>query len=401
MIQNYKYHRNLMKIQKSNKIIIPNDIISNEIAQAYYINKNDFYKLNYTLFDNIGRKYKYEKNIRWLFKQQSFIKTLTVKPTYSQMKELKNICHLINNEVVVDLSTIAKMVNNGVKDNFYRRFRLSYNLKSSDSRLNFICLYGYEKGIKLWKAHKVDSIIGDKNVAYNHAGKYSPWSKKSKFYSEESKEKCKVSRKQNNSNNSSLSYYTSRGYTLEEAEEKLSERQSTFSLNKCIEKYGYVNGTKIWEDRQVKWQNVLQSKSLHEIEEINKKKGLDSNGTPHTFYNSKLCERRQDLANINSQLYYVKLTKGENTFYKIGITKYNSNIRLGKKFHGYKVEILYAENDLLKNIIAKEQYILRKYEVNRLYNPDAIRSTECFNIDIFHGDYKQIANIKKEFYETV
>ena len=46
---------------------------------------------------------------------------------------------------------------------------------------------------------------------------------------------------------------------LEEAQKLLTERQTTFSLTKCIDRYGIENGTKIWQERQDKWLNSLLS----------------------------------------------------------------------------------------------------------------------------------------------
>jgi hypothetical protein len=54
-----------------------------------------------------------------------------------------------------------------------------------------------------------------------------------------------------------LQYYLDRGYNEEESTKLLKERQSTFSLEKCIEKYGDVVGHERWMSRQEKWQVSL------------------------------------------------------------------------------------------------------------------------------------------------
>ena len=77
---------------------------------------------------------------------------------------------------------------------------------------------------------------------------------------------------ENHNNPLTVDYYTSRGLTEKEAKEKLKERQCTFSLEKCIEKYGELEGTKIWKNRQEKWQQTLANKSPAEIKLINSKK---------------------------------------------------------------------------------------------------------------------------------
>jgi len=70
----------------------------------------------------------------------------------------------------------------------------------------------------------------------------------------------------------SKDYWIKKGYTLEEAESTVSEKQSTFSLRKCIEKYGEEKGIEIWKSRQEKWIKTLDSKSDEEKMEILRKK---------------------------------------------------------------------------------------------------------------------------------
>lgn len=75
--------------------------------------------------------------------------------------------------------------------------------------------------------------------------------------------------------NTTLSYYTNRGLSEEEAKTVLSERQRTFTLEKCIEKYGEVEGKLRWEERQYKWKMKIfadgtklccgQSKACHKL----------------------------------------------------------------------------------------------------------------------------------------
>ena len=61
-----------------------------------------------------------------------------------------------------------------------------------------------------------------------------------------------------------IEYWIEKGYNEEEAKEKISSHQSTFSLEKCIKKYGVEKGTKKWEERQKKWQTTLhKNHNLH------------------------------------------------------------------------------------------------------------------------------------------
>ena len=56
---------------------------------------------------------------------------------------------------------------------------------------------------------------------------------------------------------SNIEYWVNKGYTKEESKLKVSEYQRTFTLEKCIEKYGENEGKKRFVERQVKWQETL------------------------------------------------------------------------------------------------------------------------------------------------
>ena len=68
-----------------------------------------------------------------------------------------------------------------------------------------------------------------------------------------------------------IGYYLQKGMTYEEARKALSKRQSTFTIEKCQKKYGKQKGKEIWEARQQRWLNTLNSKSKEEIDDINRK----------------------------------------------------------------------------------------------------------------------------------
>jgi len=59
--------------------------------------------------------------------------------------------------------------------------------------------------------------------------------------------------------NTTIEYYLRRGFSLEESNKMLKNRQITFSLDKCISKHGEIDGFEIWKKRQQKWLNTLDS----------------------------------------------------------------------------------------------------------------------------------------------
>lgn len=71
-----------------------------------------------------------------------------------------------------------------------------------------------------------------------------------------------------------LGYYLMRGHTEEESKNLLKDTQTTFSLEKCIQRYGKGEGFLVWKARQEKWQGTLNSKPQEEIDLINQKKNV-------------------------------------------------------------------------------------------------------------------------------
>jgi G:T-mismatch repair DNA endonuclease (very short patch repair protein) len=76
-----------------------------------------------------------------------------------------------------------------------------------------------------------------------------------------------------NRSSSKLQWWLDKGYSKEEAKEKLKDRQITFSKEKLIKKYG-EDGLKKWTERQQKWIETLNTKSDEEKSRINKAKAF-------------------------------------------------------------------------------------------------------------------------------
>lgn len=122
-----------------------------------------------------------------------------------------------------------------------------------------------------------DKFKGENNPGFNHGGRLSPWSKKSKFYSEEAfNAAIKNSTSVPRSNN--LEWWLSKGFSEDEAKERLKERQKTFTLDKCVARYGLEEGTSIYNARQEKWQESVYSKFSQDELESKKKHTRISKG---------------------------------------------------------------------------------------------------------------------------
>ena len=157
-----------------------------------------------------------------------------------------------------------------------------------------------------------------------------------------------------------IEYWIAKGYTEKEAREKLIERQRTFTLDKCISKYGEIKGRQVFEERQEKWQKTLHdsfrktNKGISQSTESNnlfshiKLNGFDIEQEfqigRYSFdcrFQNKLIEFNGDYWHANPDMY------DENFFNKVsGLTarkiwkkdeaKYEYAIK-----HGYKVLVIW------------------------------------------------------------
>lgn len=109
-----------------------------------------------------------------------------------------------------------------------------------------------------------------------------------------------------------IQYYLEKGYNEEVAKEMLSKRQQTFTLEKCIEKYGYDDGYKRWIDRQEKWLNNYQRVNYSKISQemfISIYNELLSLGFNEKVYFAKLDKNNNIHGSKNNYEYRLKLNK--------------------------------------------------------------------------------------------
>lgn len=152
-------------------------------------------------------------------------------------------------------------------------------------------------------------------------------------------------------------YYLLRGFSEKESSDQISLKQTTFSKDICVDKYGEELGKEIWLKRQEKWQDNLKSKPNEEIEEINKKKSNSMS------YNNLWSNR----AIVDGKFYLLELN---DNFYKIGITsrsickRYSNtdNYKILIEFdstinHCFQIEQLLKRHFYKNNIISKFEAI--------------------------------------------
>lgn len=214
------------------------------------------------------------------------------------------------------------------KDEYCREFKCD---------LNALWHSSYRKKLKLFEG-------GEKNPAYRHGGKLSPYSKNYIHYEGEDKRKEIIKKASEN-----RSYTTRVEYFLEEAQCNwdlatflLKERQATFSKEKCVEKYGEKEGIKRWKERQEKWQDTLNSKSDEEKKRIN---GLKINGSVN-------------YSKASQKLFWKVYSKICNSYKKIFFAQLDGkgNIDSSGKNHEYILELKkekYCRPDFLVEDIKK------------------------------------------------
>ena len=223
----------------------------------------------------------------------------------------------------------------------------------------------------------------------------------------------------NKNNNVRIEYYLQKGMTYEEARKALSKRQNTFSLEKCQKKYGKQKGKEIWEARQQKWQNTLNSKSKEEIDDINRRKcewmkdkaklakAIEHNRATREKLkkeNPELYHQRfhgtwplsSEAEKLEGHLYYLHIYNDNVSYYKIGITKFSDikyrwNINKFKENHFNFDVVFFKKCYNYKDAYVHEQNILHEFRKYRIYvDYDFFRSSEVFNRDIFEGKYNEI-----------
>lgn len=197
---------------------------------------------------------------------------------------------------------------------------LSHDLTSHILRTHKISIPDYKKDygeIRSQKYLKDQSvrIVGENNPGYNHQGKLSPFSKNFIYADtndiEEIKQKVKNSITNSINRTNTIRYWTNLGYSEEDAKQKVKERQTTFSLSKCIEKYGKEEGTEIWVKRQEKWKDSCKKTRTNKFSKISQELFWEVYGLltedKNFIYFAELGENKElDNSSVNNE-YRLKL----------------------------------------------------------------------------------------------
>lgn len=156
----------------------------------------------------------------------------------------------------------------------------------ADINLRHVQMHGFQS-IADFKSHyqlehtvcesKRSKYKGENNPAYNHGGKFSPWSKNFvNGYDKERHDKFKehISDVQTNSetNTWSLSYWLKEAEGDEQLAKEMHSKSQTRDLSWFVNKFGEEDGKKRYAAKTEKWLNTMGKKSDEEMQKINEKK---------------------------------------------------------------------------------------------------------------------------------
>jgi hypothetical protein len=169
------------------------------------------------------------------------------------------------------------------------------------------------------------------------------------------------------SRNSCVEYYLERGLSVEESEIARSDRQNTFSLEKCIDRFGEDEGVRVWRERQEKWQTTINSKSDEELSDINSRKNCWKN-----LSDEELVIRKAALSES-----VLKFWDNVSTEYRIEFGKKNREtlVRLGKALP-------------LDQLEERDQYCRMVDRVTRCQPIDTLENFDLRAPKNFHLDHK-------------
>lgn len=148
------------------------------------------------------------------------------------------------------------------EESLSKRKKPNKNPETSPMNLNFWIKRGLKEEESLFKIKSQRKM----NIEYWISKGFSKEDSEIKRSEYQSEQAYKFQKKKLNNpelyddiHDNQVNYWIKRGYSIDEAIKNISVRQSTFSKNICINKYGYDLGIKIWKERQDKWIESLST----------------------------------------------------------------------------------------------------------------------------------------------
>jgi len=358
---------------------------------------------------------------------------------HKQEQEIYKLSHWYNKTKDIERSYINVKVIRFFKKYFIKELLpKTFNI-NNQKRLVEIqqeLLETFPKGISMTKGWVGEQCT---KVGYWIWNGYTEEEAKQKVFDVQSKNGFKKSKKVKanpekylNTFSTNINYWINKGFNIEEAKLKLKERQATFTLEKCISKYGKEKGIERFNERQRKWQETLNSKTQEEVEAINRRKSTTKtvNNEDYKHYIKRMKKINKFLYLDNDDPYYFYINEYKNRPYFRGSVspeiyiKFHVNEKI-KKFIELKklineIKIFYnkgtyvktgygcqlkVEEGLLRSIAEIECYYYLKenninFEIEKKYNNSKMKD------DFYLTDYNihiEIAGMMhdKEYYNKM
>jgi hypothetical protein len=156
-----------------------------------------------------------------------------------------------------------------------------------------------------------------------------------------------------------IEYWIKKGYSEDESKEIIKNKQSTFSLKTCVDKYGEVEGLEIFKNRQSKWVNTLKNKKdYNEIQKLKISTSLDSiiKKCPKNFIDEYFK------INLYDGKYEFLINEVKSYDYDSFLNKIKSNIKYDSKFIRGTSKI-----KLFQYVFKREEEDI-KFDLNNLYS---------------------------------
>lgn len=250
--------------------------------------------------------------------------------------------------------------------------------------------------------NKRERVKGKNNPGYNHGGKLSPWSKNNPKNTskklKENYEKAEKSRKGKRSNE--IGYWTSRGYTEDQAKEEISKRQKTKSLEKQIELYGEEKGEERYHKFLKQLEEGRKDSAVNQYSKVSKElfDGIAKIFPELRYGDNEFSIKCQKYNNHPSATYHLDAFLESNRravefygdYWHLNPSKYN-----GKDVNPYNKELL-VEDKWKHDKMRLERIKNQNVEVLVIWESDYYNDKEKVIKDIIDWlNYPQIENNKK------
>ncbi len=277
---------------------------------------------------------------------------------------------------------------------------------------SYILKYGPEEGIKRFELY-VNLISNIHKQQYKNGRKVVFVRTKDDYinlgYDEITAEQKVMTRKNNAAKASALSqkdatdmkptqlgYWIKKGYSEEEAKIKLSERQTTFSLEKCISKHGEIEGRIIWKNRQDSWLRTLNLKSDEEKLLINKKKASYIRPKYDSCKETKILNYLENEFNISIKRQHVLFLENVNShrsfdgIYKNILIEFNGDYWHcnPKKYNG----------DYYNEVVGKTAFQIWEYDNQKILGA---RELGYLVFTIWESEFDNKESIKERFKNVI